>query len=88
MQEMDCYSAEGSYQCHRCAEHKVDFSSADFRGSVKSTVTRRADIARAASGVDLPETIRGDSTEAVVDWGDFGETNGPVSKSAHYKGAP
>ena len=86
MQEMDRFSAVGSFQCHRCAARKGDFSSADFRGRVKSTAARRAAMARSASGVDLPEIFRGAKREAVVlvVWEDDGKTHSPGPNSAHY----
>ena len=83
--------AEGRCQCQRCAARKGDFSSADFRGSVTtsvdSTATRREGIAQAASGVDLPKTIRCASMEAVVDWGDVSEIHSTGPNSAHYEDA-
>lgn len=84
-QEMDRYSAEGSCVCHRCAARKGDFSSADFQGTIKSTVARRAAITRAASGVDLPECFQRASSDSIVDWGEDGSVHRPGPNSAHYE---
>jgi hypothetical protein len=84
-QEMDRYSAEGSCICHRCSARKGDFSSADFQGTIKSTVARRTAISRAASGVDLPDCLRGVTADPIVDWGGDGSVHRPGPNSAHYE---
>jgi hypothetical protein len=85
IQEFDRHSGEGQTQCHRCSARKGEFSSADIRFNVKTTAARQAAITRAATGVDLPESIRNASSEPVVDWGDDGSTHRPGPNSAHYE---
>ena len=85
LQEIDRFRAEGSCQCHRCAAEKGRFLCG--RQNIKSTEARRRKITRVASGIDLPDIIRGASAEKIVDWGEDGSTHRPGPNSAHYEEA-
>ena len=75
-------TAEGSGVCHRCSAAKDDFLSV---GSIKTMDARRKKITRAASGIDLPDLLRGTSAQKIVDWGEDGSAHRPGPMSMHYE---
>ena len=84
VQEHDKQSGEGSYACHRCYAKKGDFLS-DVRLGLKSVESRRRAIEIAASGVDLPDIVRGATDAPVVEWGEDGSFHRPGPNSSHYE---
>jgi hypothetical protein len=45
----------------------------------------RKKITRVASGIDLPDILRGTSAEKIVDWGEDGSSHRPGPMSTHYE---
>jgi hypothetical protein len=77
-------TAEGSCVCHRCSAAKGDFLSVGSR-TIKTMDARRKKITRVASGIDLPDILRGTSAEKIVDWGEDGSAHRPGPMSTHYE---
>ena len=57
----------------------------DVHLNVKTMEARRRVIERAASGVDLPQCVRGATGEPVVQWGEGGCSHRPGPNSSHYE---
>lgn len=77
-------TAEGSRVCHRCSASQGEFLS-EMRKSIKTMAARRTKITRVASGIDLPDIIRGATAEKIVDWGTDGSTHRPGPMAEHYE---
>jgi hypothetical protein len=83
-QEKDRMSAEGSRVCHRCSASQGGFLSEEIR-SIKTMDARRRKISTVASGIDLPDLLRGATAEKIVDWGEDGSTHRPGPMAEHYE---
>ena len=86
VQEADRMTCEGAKVCHRCPAKVGDFLS-DVRFNIKSIKSKRTAIERAASGVDLPDCIRGATADKVVDWDEDGLEHRAGPNSVHYENA-
>ena len=69
-------TAEGSRVCYRCSAAKGNFLSVGTQllGSrtIKTMDAWCKKITRVASGIDLPDILRGTSAQKIVDWGEDG----------------
>ena len=83
---MDRYSAEGPQVCHRCTARLGSFLDV-ANDTIKTTISRRARITRAASGTDMRDHVErpASGSDQVVDWGEDGSTHSPGPNSVHYE---